>query len=113
MPTPIAAQRLADHGLILAETSAVTGSLVFERPAWLFGHRLKNCTVGAFSFWNASGHTAAYRTHFGRYTQIGESSIIGPPGWSRTAWRRSWASCAVSGTDSPASPTRCPVRASC
>lgn len=79
MPTPIAAQRLADHGLILAETSAVTGSLVFERPAWLFGHRLKNCTVGAFSFWNASGHTAAYRTHFGRYTQIGESSIIGPP----------------------------------
>ncbi len=79
MPTPMSATALADHGLILTDTAGVTGSLVFERPAWLFGHRLKNCTVGAFSFWNASGLTAAYRTHFGRYSQIGESSIIGPP----------------------------------
>lgn len=79
MPNPVTPEVLAEHGLILAASSGVVGSLVFERPAWLFGHRLKHCTVGAFSFWNASGHTAAYRTHFGRYTQIGESSIIGPP----------------------------------
>lgn len=79
MPQPLPHSRLAEHGLILSASSAVVGRLIFERPAWLFGHRLKDCTVGAFSFWNASGHTAAYRTHFGRFTQIGESSIIGPP----------------------------------
>jgi acetyltransferase-like isoleucine patch superfamily enzyme len=55
------------------------GSLRFERPCWPQGHRLKHCTMGAFTFFNAAGMTSAFRVHFGRYAQIGESSILGPP----------------------------------
>lgn len=70
---------LERHGLVLGEGPGPQGTLQFEAPAYPFGHRLKNCTVGAFAFFNAAGQTSAYRVHFGRYTQIGESSVIGPP----------------------------------
>lgn len=57
----------------------IFGSLTFERPCWPQAHRLKDCVLGAFTFFNAAGMTSAYRVRFGRYSQIGESSIIGPP----------------------------------
>ncbi|MEW6167474.1 MAG: CatB-related O-acetyltransferase [Pseudomonadota bacterium] len=69
---------LAERGLI-TDGRLVVGSLVYERPAYIHGHRLKDCTAGAFTFFNAAGMTSAFRVHFGRYAQIGESSIIGPP----------------------------------
>lgn len=72
-------EALRDHGLALARAHGIHGELRFERPAWPFGHRLKNCTLGAFTFFNAAGTTSAYRVHFGRYAQIGEGSVIGPP----------------------------------
>ena len=73
------AQSLHDHGLIVRDPSALAGTLRFERPGWVFAHRLKNCSIGAFTFFNAAGKTSVYRTRLGRYSQIGESSIIGPP----------------------------------
>lgn len=72
-------RRFLDVGLVAREGQGIDGSLVYERPAYPQGHRLKNCTLGAFAFFNAAGLTSAYRVHFGRYSQIGESSIIGPP----------------------------------
>ena len=57
----------------------LAGSLRYERPAYVFGHRLKDCQVGAFTYFNAAGVTSAYRTRFGRYVQVGESAIIAPP----------------------------------
>ncbi|WP_275591462.1 CatB-related O-acetyltransferase [Flagellatimonas centrodinii] len=72
-------QNLLDCGLMAAGVGGPVGRLDFERPAWTFTHHLKDCTLGAFTFFNSGGHTAAYRVHFGRYAQIGESSILGPP----------------------------------
>jgi acetyltransferase-like isoleucine patch superfamily enzyme len=62
---------LGGHGIV--------GSLRYERPAFLYGHRLKDCSVGAFTYFNSGGVSSAYRTHIGRYAQIAESVIIGPP----------------------------------
>nr|MBV6630374.1 CatB-related O-acetyltransferase [Oceanococcus sp. HetDA_MAG_MS8] len=70
---------LARYGLALTPGSLLKAETVFERPAWLFGHRVKSCSIGAFTFFNAAGTTSVYRTRLGRYAQIGESSIIGPP----------------------------------
>ena len=70
-------RELLDDGLFGG--TGIDGSLVFERPAYIYGHRLKNCTAGAFTYFNAAGQTSAYRCHFGRYSQIGEGSVLGPP----------------------------------
>lgn len=67
------------HGVLLGERHGIVGELRYERPAYPFGHRLKHCTIGAFAYCNAAGATSAYRAHIGRYAQIGESAIIGPP----------------------------------
>jgi len=69
----------APPGALRDTTNGIDGTLDFERPAYPFGHRLKNCSIGAFCYFNAAGHTSAYRVRFGRYAQIGESSIIAPP----------------------------------
>lgn len=73
------AKDMAEFGLRVDDPNLLRGTLTFERPAWVFGHRLKGCEIGAFTFFNASGRTSVYRTRMGRYSQIGESSIIGPP----------------------------------
>lgn len=78
-PDAMGPEALRARGLMISGASQMRGELRYERPAWVFGHRLKNCTVGAFTFFNAAGSTSAYRVRFGRYSQIGESSIIGPP----------------------------------
>ncbi len=76
---PKDAAALHQHGLIVHEPASVVGSLKYERPGWVFAHRLKHCAIGAFTFFNAAGTTSVYRTRMGRYAQIGESSVIGPP----------------------------------
>ncbi len=75
----LTAAQLERYGLILGPGPGPQQSLDFEAPAYPFGHRLKNCRLGAFTYFNAAGQTSAYRVQFGRYSQIGESSIIGPP----------------------------------
>lgn len=77
-PTPTTPQALREQGLI-TDARLLVGSLTYERPTWIHGHRLKDCTAGAFTFFNAAGMVSAFRVHFGRYSQIGESSILGPP----------------------------------
>lgn len=72
-------QALAAYGLALQEPSLLKGSLSFERPAWVFAHRVKASSIGAFSYLNASGTSSVYRARLGRYVQIAESCIIGPP----------------------------------
>ena len=80
MSTPLQTPKdLHDYGLMLSAPLGIQGSLRFERPAWIYGHRLKDCKVGAFTYFNAAGNTSLYRVTLGRYSQIGESSIIGPP----------------------------------
>jgi len=68
---------LREHGLLGG--SGVIGTLEYERPAFVYGHRLKDCTIGAFTYLNAAGMTSAYRCRIGRYVQVAESVIIGPP----------------------------------
>lgn len=70
---------LLAYGLLTNQTSKLRGTLQYESPAYLQGHRLKDCQIGAFAFFNAAGETSVYRTRLGRYAQIGESSVIGPP----------------------------------
>lgn len=79
MPVIHSAQALREYGLMLEPSGSFGSALRFERPAYLFSHLFKDCTVGAFSFANAAGKTSIYRCRIGRYVQIGESSILGPP----------------------------------
>lgn len=76
--TGLTAAMLAEYGLSIEARNTID-ELRFERPAFVGGHRLKQCTIGAFAYLNAAGATSVYRCRIGRYAQIGESSIIGPP----------------------------------
>lgn len=79
MPNEFGERALFERGLVAEDGQGISGKLVYERPAWPQAHKLKDCSLGAFTFFNAAGLTSAYRVHFGRYSQIGESSILGPP----------------------------------
>ncbi len=77
--TGLSAKDLLQYGLLLDQDVSRVNQLKFERPSFIGGHKLKDCTIGAFAYFNAAGMTSAYRCHIGRYAQIGESSILGPP----------------------------------
>ena len=77
--TGLTAGDLLGHGLLLDGSIPRIDELRFERPSFINGHKLKHCTVGAFTLFNAAGMTSAYRCTIGRYAQIGESSVLGPP----------------------------------
>lgn len=71
---------LEARGLIVNEGKTIVGSLVYERPAWVFDpRRIKNCTLGAFTLINGLVTSSLYRCRIGRYGQIGEGTILGPP----------------------------------
>lgn len=73
-------QQLKDHGLAVVEGKTIAGSLLYERPAYVFDpRRIKDCTLGAFTLVNGLVTTSMYRCRVGRYGQIGESVILGPP----------------------------------
>lgn len=76
----ISLDRLADYGLSAFAGANIDGSVVYEQPAFIHQpSRLKDCTIGAFSYINSRGTTSLYRVHIGRYAQIGEQVILGPP----------------------------------
>lgn len=75
----LTATELRDYGVVIAADNGKIADFRFERPAFVHGHRLKACSMGAFGLYNAAGLASAYRTRFGRYSQIGESTIVGPP----------------------------------
>lgn len=77
--TGLTAHDLLAHGLLLDSDGSRVDELTFERPAFVGSHKLKHCTIGAFAYLNASGMTSVYRCNIGRYAQIAESSILGPP----------------------------------
>lgn len=59
---------------------SIQGSLLFERPALAFNpRRIKDSSLGAFSYINGHGSTAIYRCAIGRYCSIGEDTVLGPP----------------------------------
>lgn len=75
----LSAADLMAYGLQVHDGRLLNGLTRFENPSCVYGHRLKSCSFGAFVYFNAAGSTSAYRVQFGRYSQIGESSVIGPP----------------------------------
>ena len=75
----LTAEQLLAHGVRIEDGNANVWDFRYERPTMIHGHRLKNCSMGAYGFYNAAGLASAYRTHFGRYSQVGESTIVGPP----------------------------------
>lgn len=75
----LSASDLMALGVCIDEGNNKVHDFRFERPAMIHGHRLKNCSMGAYGFYNAAGLASAYRTRFGRYSQVGESTIVGPP----------------------------------
>lgn len=71
---------LREYGLSAFAGANVDGTLIYERPAVIHQPaRLKDCSLGAFSYINSRGSTSAYRCHFGRFAQVGEDTVIGPP----------------------------------
>lgn len=71
---------LKRHGLTVVAGQSIKGSLLYERPAFIFDpRRIKDCTVGAFTLVNGLLTTSMYRCRIGRYGQVGESVILGPP----------------------------------
>jgi|GEM_PF-726199 len=68
------------YGLSAFAGANVAGRLVYERPVWIHQPgRLKDCTMGAFSYINSRGSCSLYRCHIGRFAQIGEQVLVGPP----------------------------------
>lgn len=65
---------------VLTDSEQVTlgGASLIERPAQLIGHaRIRNCRIGAFSYFNGDLGAAAYDAIIGRFCSI--SGAIGPP----------------------------------
>ncbi|MGB0220857.1 MAG: CatB-related O-acetyltransferase [Sinimarinibacterium flocculans] len=76
----LTAKDLIRFGLKVYEGKSIAGSLVYESPAFILDpRRIKNCRVGAFTYFNGHSTSSMYATEVGRYGQIGESCIIGPP----------------------------------
>lgn len=71
---------LQAFGLVVVKGRTIVGSLRYERPAWVFDpRRIKDCALGAFTYINGLATTSLYRCVVGRYAQIGEGTIVGPP----------------------------------
>ncbi|MGQ0700761.1 MAG: CatB-related O-acetyltransferase [Panacagrimonas sp.] len=75
----VSARELEARGIIVNDKHLIFGSLEYEGPVYVFGHRLKDCSIGAFVFFNAAGTISAYRCRLGRFAQVGENCIVGPP----------------------------------
>ncbi|MGQ0619986.1 MAG: CatB-related O-acetyltransferase [Panacagrimonas sp.] len=74
------ADELLKRGLMVVAGKTIVGTLRYERPAWVFDpRRIKDCTIGAFTLINGLATTSLYRCVIGRYGQIGEGVILGPP----------------------------------
>lgn len=74
------AEELLQRGLLVVQGKTIVGSLRYERPAYVFDpRRIKDCTLGAFTLINGLATTSLYRCVIGRYGQIGEGVILGPP----------------------------------
>lgn len=74
------ADELLKRGLLVVAGKTIVGTLRYERPAYVFDpRRIKDCTLGAFTLINGLATSSLYRCVIGRYGQIGEGVILGPP----------------------------------
>lgn len=72
--------RLHQVGLTVVAGRGISGTLDYERPAFVHDpRRIKDCRLGAFTLINGLNTTSLYHCDVGRYGQIGESAIVGPP----------------------------------
>lgn len=77
---PDPAANLYAHGLAVITGKSIVGTLDYERPAFVHDpRRIKHCRLGAFTLINGLNTTSMYHCDVGRYGQIGEAAIIGPP----------------------------------
>ncbi len=75
-----ARQLESEYGLCMIEGGSLAGHLIYERPAFVFDpRRLKNVTLGAFSYINGLYTSSLYECRIGRYCSIAEAVVIGPP----------------------------------
>ncbi len=75
-----ARQLESEYGLQMIEGGSLAGHLIYERPAFVFDpRRLKNVTLGAFSYINGLYTSSLYECRIGRYCSIAEAVVIGPP----------------------------------
>jgi len=73
------ANALRDLGLEAGEARGLFETLTFERPSYLFDlRRVKNCSLGAFSYVNGLNTTSLYDSRIGRYCSIAEAVVVGP-----------------------------------
>jgi acetyltransferase-like isoleucine patch superfamily enzyme len=71
---------LEQYGLAVYEGKTIDGTLLYERPAYVNDPRcIRDSSLGAFTLINGRVTTSIYRCRIGRYGQIGESVILGPP----------------------------------
>lgn len=71
---------LREYGVSSFAGANIDGSLIYESPVFVHQpSRLKDCTLGAFAYLNTRGTLSAYRCHIGRYAQVGEQVLLGPP----------------------------------
>lgn len=85
-PEPLQSDELIARGIVLRDGKSIVGTLTYERPAFVHeARRMKDCTIGAFTLINGQSTTSIYRCTIGRYGQVGESVVLGPPehpiGW--------------------------------
>lgn len=66
-------------GLEAGEARGILGTVAFEEPAFLFDlRRVKNATLGAFTYVNGAFTTSLYDCRIGRYCSIAEAVVLGP-----------------------------------
>lgn len=74
------ASQLLEYGLSLFDGKGIESSLHYETPAFVHApRRFKKCRMGAFAYVNGGRSGTFYRCHIGRYAQIAEGVILGPP----------------------------------
>ena len=76
----LTAEALLEYGLSAMDGEGIDGELTFERPAFVHQpRRIKNSSLGAFSYVNGWGTSSLYACTVGRYCSIAESVVVGPP----------------------------------
>lgn len=80
MKQEVSAKGLLDLGLLVVSGETISGSMTYERPAWVYDPRIiRDSYLGAFTLINGQVTTSIYRCRIGRYGQIGEGVVLGPP----------------------------------
>ncbi|MDB5987565.1 MAG: antibiotic acetyltransferase [Nevskia sp.] len=76
----LASEQLADYGLSVIEGKCIQGPLLYERPTIAFDpRRIKNSSLGVFTYINGYQSGSLYSCEVGRYCSIAEEVMLGAP----------------------------------